>query len=100
MRIKLENFQRNVMEFVRACGYRPLEQNQNGELNCVRSLMGQDYPRFHCYLKQEGSNLLVNLHLDQKRPSYAGSSRHSGEYEGEVVENEAERIREIFIKKR
>ena len=100
MRIKLENFQSNIIDFIRTCGYRPLEQNLEGELNCVRSLMGQDYPRFHCYIKQEGGALTLNLHLDQKRPSYAGSSRHSGEYESEVVEAEAERIREIFTKKR
>ena len=30
----------------------------------------------------------VSLHLDQKKPIYIGSPAHSGEYEGELVENE------------
>ena len=98
MKIKLENFDKNIQSFVRECGYRPLEQNSQGELNCVRSLAGRDYPRLHCYVKQEGNALMLNLHLDQKRPSYEGASMHSGEYEGEVVENEAARIQEVFKK--
>lgn len=96
MKIKLENFNANVLAFMRECGYFPLGQNSDGEWNFVKSLMGRDYPRFHCYIKQEGQNLMLNLHLDQKKPSYAGSSRHSGEYEGEVVETEVERIRQLF----
>ena len=96
MKIRLENFRKNVQGFARDAGYRPLSQTAEGELNCVRPLAGQDYPRFHCYIKEEGGALLINLHLDQKKPSYAGSSAHSGEYEGEVVENEAARIRNIF----
>lgn len=96
MRLALKNFNKNIQGFVRDLGYRPLAVTAEGELNCVRPLAGQDYPRFHCYIKEEGAVLLINLHLDQKKPSYAGSSAHSGEYEGEIVENEAERIRNIF----
>jgi len=98
MRIKLENFNANILTFMRSAGYAAIDRSQDDEWNFARSLMGQNYPRFHCYLKQEGGNLLLNLHLDQKKPSYQGASAHSGEYEGEVVENEAERIRQIFKK--
>ncbi len=98
MKLKLENFRKNTLAFMRDCGYAPIERNAAGELNCVRPLMGRDYPRFHCYVKEDGTNLLLNLHLDQKKPSYAGSSAHSGEYEGEVVETEAARIRQLFQK--
>ncbi|HBT81207.1 hypothetical protein A2757_01905 [Candidatus Giovannonibacteria bacterium RIFCSPHIGHO2_01_FULL_48_47] len=98
MKLKLENFRKNTLAFMRDCGYAPIERSAQGEWNFAKSLMGRDYPRFHCYVKEEGINLLVNLHLDQKKPSYAGSSAHSGEYEGEVVETEAERIRRLFQK--
>ena len=37
--------------------------------------------------------LAVNLHLDQKAPVYEGAAAHSGEYEGEVVSREAERLK-------
>lgn len=97
MRIKLENFKENISAFMQECGYMLIER-RGEEWNFARSLAGRDYPRLHSYVKQEGDALMVNLHLDQKRPSYEGSSMHSGEYEGEVVENEAERIREIFKK--
>ena len=95
MRIFLENFNKNILVFARDCGYQPILRTSSGELNCARSLRGKDYPRFHCYMKADGRALSINLHLDQKKPSYEGASAHSGEYEGEVVEEEAKRIRAI-----
>ena len=98
MKIKFPNFNGNVVKFVRDCGYQPISQTDRGELNCVKSLAGQDYPRFHCYLKKEGEDLLINMHLDQKKPSYGGETAHSGEYEGETIEAEARRIRLVLAK--
>ena len=49
-------------------------------------------------MKIENENLIFNLHLDQKRPIYKGVTAHSGEYEGEVVEEEAERFKKILEK--
>ena len=100
MKIFLKNFNENVLNFIRTCGYFSIAKNADGEWNCARSLAGRDYPRFHLYIKKEGDDLMVNLHLDQKKPSYAGASAHSGEYEGEVVEKEAKRIQEIYSKMR
>jgi len=34
--------------------------------------------------------------LDQKKPIYQGTPAHSGEYEGKVVEEETERIKQIL----
>ena len=93
MKLKFENFNFNILNFMRGCGYRFIERSLDDEWNFVRSLSGYDYPRFHFYLKQVAGALLLNLHLDQKKPSYRGTTRHSGEYEGEVVETEAKRIR-------
>ncbi|MFH1392604.1 MAG: hypothetical protein ABIG90_02935 [bacterium] len=86
----------NILTLIRQLGYRPLPSNQDGEFNCVRSLSGLDYPRFHLHVKNN-NNLIFNLHLDQKKPSYAGSSAHSGEYDGELVEKEAERIKSFML---
>jgi len=36
------------------------------------------------------------LHLDQKKPSYQGQTKHSGEYEGELVEVEKARILQLL----
>ena len=69
---------------------------KKSELTFTRPAKG--YPRFHLYLKVEAKNLILNLHLDQKRPSYKGSPAHAGEHKGKVVEEEAERIKEILQK--
>ena len=64
-----------------------------GETSYVRRLSRiQHYPRFHLYLNETPEQLTFNLHLDQKHASYEGSSAHSGEYDGETVKEEADRI--------
>jgi hypothetical protein len=45
------------------------------------------------YVEEDGDNYSFNLHLDQKQPSYSGSRAHSGEYDGELVESEMERLK-------
>ena len=53
---------------------------------------------FHIYLEEDDPDLILNLHLDQKRPSYEGATAHSGEYEGKIIEDEIERIKQILKK--
>lgn len=81
---------------MRKLGYRFQEKDEkNSELIFIRPLERNDYPRFHLYIKKsDEENLIFDLHLDQKKPSYRGSRVHSGEYEGEIVEKEVERIKE------
>ncbi|MBI2624748.1 MAG: hypothetical protein HYW70_00165 [Candidatus Nealsonbacteria bacterium] len=76
---------------MRNIGYTPLRESY------VKRLGQGDYPRFHAYIKQAGGKLIINLHLDQKKPIYKGVSAHSGEYVGELVEKEAERIKNARI---
>lgn len=100
MRIRLDNFTGNILSLMRSGGYMFLDRTQDDEWNFVRRVGAGDYPRFHCYVKKEEGNLMINLHLDQKRPSYQGSRGHSGEYEGEIITFEAERLRQSFLKTR
>ncbi|MBI2075352.1 MAG: hypothetical protein HYT82_01635 [Candidatus Harrisonbacteria bacterium] len=96
MTFKILDMKENLVSMVRQLGYRPLGYTPEGELNCVRPL-GADYPRLHLYIRKtllEG--YIFNLHLDQKRPSYGGETAHSGDYDGEVVQGEAARIKEII----
>ncbi|MDP3724869.1 MAG: hypothetical protein Q8R20_00170 [Nanoarchaeota archaeon] len=83
----------NLQTIVRHLGYKPLGFTDKGELNCVR-LLGGDYPRFHAYIKEEGDEFVFNIHLDQKRPTYGNETAHSGDYDGEVVRDEAAYIQE------
>ncbi|MFH0853775.1 MAG: hypothetical protein V1853_05225 [bacterium] len=61
-----------------------------------RRMGGYVYPRFHMYLhKDNPQELVLNLHLDMKKPSYQGTAAHAGEYDGPTVEAEASRI--VFL---
>jgi len=87
----------NIYNLIREIGYHFLNKDEKtGEMSFIRSLSENDYPRFHLYLVVEGENLILNLHLDQKKPIYKGAPAHAAEYDGEVVEKETERIKEIL----
>ena len=67
-----------------------------GKVSYTRRLRGTEFPRFHAYLDIKEKAFQINLHLDQKGACYAGTSAHSGEYDGKLVELEGERIKEII----
>lgn len=97
MKFSVKNQKENIYNLMREIGYHfQKEDKEKGEFVFARPSRG--YPRFHIYLKKENESLIFNLHLDQKKPIYEGAPAHSGEYEGEVVENEAERIKQILEK--
>lgn len=86
-------FKENLYNLLRKVGYHYQGQNQ-GEFSFTRPPRG--YPRFHLFVKPQGKDLFFSLHLDQKRPIYQHAPAHAGEYEGPLVEEEAERIKKIF----
>ena len=96
MDFEAKNIQENIVSVARKIGYQVIDSRENNEYNLVRKLTGNNYPRFHAYIKQQGADFIFSLHLDQKKPSYEGSHAHSGEYFGPVVETEADRIIEIL----
>jgi hypothetical protein len=83
----------NIYNFARELGYFFQEKSED-EIKFVRPPKG--FPRFHLILRIEGENIICNLHLDQKAPKYEGTPAHAGEYDGKVVEEEAERIKRII----
>ncbi len=91
MKIQIEKskLKDNLYNFLRKCGYKPFRESY------VKLISRDDYPRFHLYIKDEDNKYFFDLHLDQKKPSYGNQNAHSGEYEGEVVEKEAERIQKL-----
>jgi|SRR3989344_4311982 len=111
MEFTIRNLQKSVNDIMRQIGYMPAYFQKPGEVSIVRQLTRNDYPRFHLYIKEiaedgqgqtssefgRGLTLSFKLHLDQKKPSYEGAKGHSGEYEGDVVEIEAQRIRELLL---
>lgn len=81
---------------MRRAGYVEFRDPRTGEVSYTRRLGTYFYPRFHVYLEAAGSGLRLNLHLDQKQPSYPGGRKHSGEYDGPVVEGEMERLKKLL----
>jgi len=96
MQFTIKNLQKSMNDVMRTIGYRPSYFQHEGETSIVRQLTGNDYPRFHLYIIQNGRDAIFKLHLDQKKPSYEGSRGHSGEYDGAAVEQEAERIKSLL----
>ncbi len=77
---------------LRKAGYSPFTDPNTREESFVLRLSGDFYPRMHLYVEDSGANWSFNLHIDQKKPSYAGTSKHAGEYDGPTVEREMERL--------
>ncbi len=99
MKFTINNSGENVATIMRKIGYFFLPEGNN-QPSFVRPLRGQaSFPRFHVYLEVSEKIITFSLHLDQKKPSYAGTAAHNGEYEGELVMNEAERIKQILERK-
>ncbi len=115
MEFTITNIKKSVNDMIRTIGYKPAYfsgyarsrvagQNEK-EISIVRQVSGNDYPRFHLYIKKVDSTIdqsmglsyLFKLHLDQKKPSYKGAKGHSGEYDGSVVEGEASRIKNLLL---
>lgn len=92
MEFVIRDKEESVSSLMRRLGYRPAFFQKAGEGSIVRPLGGKDYPRFHLYIKQHNADILFNLHLDQKKPSYEGSTAHSGDYGGQAVREEMNRI--------
>ncbi|HBU27856.1 TPA: hypothetical protein DEB00_01945 [Candidatus Uhrbacteria bacterium] len=81
---------------LRAARYAPHFDKKMGKLSYTRKMGGDFYPRFHVYVTETDKVVTFDLHLDQKKASYAGSNMHSGEYDGPVVEKEIMRMKQEF----
>lgn len=82
----------NPLEILRQAGYSAFKDPKTGEESFILRLTSGFYPRFHLYLNDHGEDYGFSLHLDQKKPSYAGTRAHGGEYDGPTVEKEMERV--------
>lgn len=83
---------------MRRCGYALERARDTGEISFARRLSGIPFPRFHAYTEESDDGMVIKLHLDQKAPSYGGSSAHAGEYDGETLKREVERIEAVIVK--
>lgn len=98
MKLIIEKNRLNIIpeQFLRRAGYGYIRDRRTGAESFVRRLGSGFYPRLHMYAEEQSDKIVFNLHLDQKQPSYAGAPAHNAEYEGEIVEAEMERIKELI----
>lgn len=101
MKFQIKLSGKTLYTFMRECGYAPAfvprsrtSSGKPGELIFHKFLAGRSYPKFHvyCVLAEDKKSAMLNLHLDQKKPSYKGSHAHNAEYDGKLIEEETERI--------
>lgn len=85
----------NPDRFLRKAGYGYIEDRRHGTKSFVRRFGRNFYPRFHMYIEEEAGKIIFNLHLDQKQASYKGAHAHNAEYESQIVQNEADRLKEL-----
>lgn len=90
MKFTIKNPGGSIITLLRKANYSSVKNS------FIKPLGKAGFPRFHAYITQEKDNLIFNLHLDQKKPVYKGTSAHSGEYNSPIVEQEAERIKQIL----
>lgn len=96
MKIKIEAIKGSPVSLLRRAGY-IFQRKEGNEMSFVRPLARAGYPRFHMYVKVEGIDLLINVHLDQKKETYGDDTRHHGEYENEgALGQEVERVKAIL----
>lgn len=94
MKIHVELGGKTLQNFMRHIGYAPEISRTSDQLRFHRLIAGRPYPKFHiyCSLSDDKKSATLNLHLDQRAPSYKGTHAHSGEYDGDLIETEAARI--------
>ena len=96
MKFQVKLSGKTLYSFMRQAGYAPHKQDaRTNEFAFNRSITGAQYPKFHVYATETNGTANLDLHLDQKGASYTGTTLHSGEYNGQLVETEASRIQKM-----
>src|ERR1041385_4897898 len=92
MKLLIPKPKENISAVARRIGYVG-QKTTPTQIAFTRELGRGGFPRFHLYVSEKGKdNWVFDLHLDQKKPVYEGQTAHSGEYDGELVTEEAQRI--------
>lgn len=84
-------------ELLKRAGYAFHHDDRSDKDSYARRLGSGFFPKLHMYVSESAEQIALNLHLDQKQASYEGSNKHSGEYDGEVVEAEIARLKQFAI---
>jgi hypothetical protein len=96
MKIEIKNIKENPVNMLRRVGY-TFQRHEGDEMSFVRPFSASGYPRFHIYVKTEGSDMIINIHYDSKKETYGEGTRHHGEYGNEgVLKEEVRRLNALL----
>jgi len=96
MELILKHTDKSVHDIMELTGYKTIHFQGDGEFSIVRPIRRGGYPRFHLYGVQQNSTIILNLHLEQRRPSYENVDSHTGETEGSEIKEEMARIEKLL----
>jgi len=97
--VRKSKFILNVGQFLRKAGYAYVPERKSDQVSYSRRLGGGPYPRFHLYFTEDTETITFNLHLDQQKEASSYSrSRHKGEYDSPVVEEEVKRLKSLIVR--
>lgn len=93
MKFRLPNkFSQTPAMMLRRAGYLQITDRLSGKTSYVRKLTSNHYPRFHLYTKEDLSEVVFDLHLDQAKTRYEGQKAHNADYETPEVKEELTRV--------
>ena len=95
--VKKDKISVNAEQFLRSAGYKYITDHRSGKESFVKQPGRNRYPRFHIYLDHQPEVVFFDLHLDQKEASYPGAHAHNAEYDGAVVEEEINRLKNLIL---
>jgi len=92
MKFIIKKGQLNLLSMMRRAGYSPSSRNDS----FIRRAGSGAFPRFHVYIDDNNDSWQLKIHLDQKGACYTGHTAHSGDYDGDVLQAEQERIMNLL----
>ncbi|MFZ2225973.1 MAG: hypothetical protein WA064_05195 [Candidatus Moraniibacteriota bacterium] len=96
MQIEIKNVLGNPVNNLRRLGY-AFQRHEGDEMSFVRPMAAAGYPRFHMYVKMNGTDMLINIHLDMKKETYGDDTRHHGEYGNDgALKEEVRRLKTLL----
>jgi hypothetical protein len=96
MQIEVKNVLGNPVNNLRRLGY-AFQRHEGDEMSFVRPMAAAGYPRFHMYVKMNGTDMLINIHLDMKKETYGDDTRHHGEYGNDgALKEEVRRLKALL----
>ncbi len=96
MELTLKHTDKSIHDIMELTGYTTVHFQREGEFSIVRPLKKSGYPRFHLYGTQQNSTIILNLHLEQEKPSFESVDGHTGDADSPAVKEEMERIEQLL----